>query len=134
MAEAAILPGLAGIVVSDRHQNYFHPRWEHVAGNQACLAHLLRDYQDGTETYPMPPGRSRRSGQLRGLIRGWHATPETRQKVSGRLASDDTTQDWPDIRIYTARKYHDGATTGLVLRMVIGLPIRWTCKVRGCPG
>jgi hypothetical protein len=26
-------------VVSDRYANYFHPGWEHVAGNQACLAH-----------------------------------------------------------------------------------------------
>ncbi len=32
----------AGIVVSDRYQNYFHPRWEHVAGNQACL--LVKEY------------------------------------------------------------------------------------------
>jgi hypothetical protein len=39
MEEAGILPGFAGIVVSDRYQNYFHPRWEHIAGNQACLAH-----------------------------------------------------------------------------------------------
>ena len=39
--DAGILPGFAGIVVSDRYQNYFHPRWEHIAGNQACLSHLL---------------------------------------------------------------------------------------------
>ena len=37
MEDAGILPGFAGIVVSDRYQNYFHPRWEHIAGNQACL-------------------------------------------------------------------------------------------------
>ncbi len=52
MEDAGILPDFAGIVVSDRYQNYFHPRWEHIAGNQACLAHLLRDYQDCAETYP----------------------------------------------------------------------------------
>ena len=45
MDDAGILPGFAGIVVSDRYQNYFHPRWEHIAGNQACLAHILRDYR-----------------------------------------------------------------------------------------
>ena len=45
MQDAGILPGFAGIVVSDRYQNYFHPRWEHIAGNQACLSHLLRDYR-----------------------------------------------------------------------------------------
>ena len=34
-----ILPGFAGVVVSDRYVNYFHAGWEHIAGNQACLAH-----------------------------------------------------------------------------------------------
>ena len=43
MENAGILPDFAGIVVSDRYQNYFSTRWEHIAGNQACLAHLLRD-------------------------------------------------------------------------------------------
>ncbi|MGH7735028.1 MAG: IS66 family transposase, partial [Gemmatimonadales bacterium] len=52
MEDAGILPGFAGIVVSDRYQNYFHPRWEHIAGNQACAAHILRDYQDCAEAYP----------------------------------------------------------------------------------
>jgi hypothetical protein len=52
MEDAGILPGFAGIVVSDRYQNYFHPRWKHVAGIQACMAHILRDYQDCAETYP----------------------------------------------------------------------------------
>src|SRR5215468_11033900 len=52
MQDAGILPGFAGIVVSDRYQNYFHPRWEHITGNQACLAHILRDYEDCDESYP----------------------------------------------------------------------------------
>ena len=39
MEQAGILPGFAGIVVSDRYQNYSSSRWEHVAGNQFCLAH-----------------------------------------------------------------------------------------------
>jgi transposase len=42
MEDAGILPGFAGIAVSDRYQNYFSPRWEHIAGNQACLSHLVR--------------------------------------------------------------------------------------------
>ncbi len=73
MADAGILPGFAGIVVSDRYQNYFHPRWEHVAGNQACLARILRDYQDCAETYPgaIWPVQAHRA--LRGLIKAWHA-------------------------------------------------------------
>ena len=76
MADAGILPGFAGIVVSDRYQNYFHPRWEHVAGNQACLAHILRDYQDCAETYPgaIWPVQAHRA--LRGLIKAWHAARE----------------------------------------------------------
>jgi transposase len=76
MEEAGILPGFAGIVVSDRYQNYFHPRWEHIAGNQACLAHILRDYQDCAENYPgaIWPVQAQRA--LRGLIRAWHAARE----------------------------------------------------------
>ena len=76
MADAGILPGFAGIVVSDRYQNYFHPRWEHIAGNQACLAHILRDYQDCAESYPgaIWPVQAQRA--LRGLIHAWHAARE----------------------------------------------------------
>jgi hypothetical protein len=76
MAEAGILPGFAGIVVSDRYQNYFHPRWEHIAGNQACLSHLLRDFEDCAESYPgaIWPVQAQRA--LRGLIRDWHAARE----------------------------------------------------------
>ena len=73
MRHAGILPGFAGIVVSDRYQNYFHQSWEHVAGNQACLAHILRNYQDCAETYPgaIWPVHTQRA--LRGLIHAWHA-------------------------------------------------------------
>jgi transposase len=76
MEEAGILPGFAGIVVSDRYQNYFSPRWANIAGNQACLSHLLRDYEDCAETYPgaVWPIQARRA--LRGLIRAWHAAAE----------------------------------------------------------
>ena len=76
MQDAGILPGFAGIVVSDRYQNYFHPRWEHIAGNQACLSHLLRDYEDCAESYPgaVWPAQAQRS--LRGLIHAWHAARE----------------------------------------------------------
>jgi transposase len=76
MADAGILPGFAGIVVSDRYQNYFHPRWKHIAGNQVCLAHILRDYQDCAESYPdaIWPVQAQRA--LRGLIHAWHAARE----------------------------------------------------------
>jgi len=66
-----ILPAFRGVVVSDRYVNYFHPGWQHIAGNQACLAHILRDYQ-AAETYPdaIWPAQAQRA--LRGLIRAWH--------------------------------------------------------------
>jgi transposase len=76
MADAGILPEFAGVVVSDRYQNYFHPRWKHIAGNQACLAHLLRDYQDCAETYPGAVWPEQAQRALRGLIRAWHAARE----------------------------------------------------------
>jgi transposase len=76
MEDAGILPGFAGIAVSDRYQNYFSPRWEHIAGNQACLSHLLRDFEDCAESYPgaIWPVQAQRA--LRGLIRAWHAARE----------------------------------------------------------
>jgi len=67
-----ILPAFAGIAVSDRYANYFHAGWEHLAGYHACLAHLIRDFQDAAETYPgaIWPIQAQRS--LRGLIKAWH--------------------------------------------------------------
>jgi transposase len=47
-----ILPAFAGVVVSDRYASYFHAGWQHIAGNQACLAHLIRDYQDACRVLP----------------------------------------------------------------------------------
>ncbi|HMI27062.1 MAG TPA: transposase, partial [Streptosporangiaceae bacterium] len=76
MEDAGILPGFAGIVVSDRYQNYFHPRWEHIAGNQACLSHILRDYQDCAESYPGAVWPEQAQRALRGMIRAWHAALE----------------------------------------------------------
>ncbi len=76
MEDAGILPGFAGVVVSDRYQNYFHPRWEHIAGNQACAAHILRDYQDCAEAYPGAVWPVQAQRALRGLIHAWHAARE----------------------------------------------------------
>jgi hypothetical protein len=76
MEDAGILPGFAGIVVSDRYQNYFSTRWEHVAGNQACLSHLLRDFEDCAETYPDAIWPEQAQRALRGMIHAWHAAVE----------------------------------------------------------
>ena len=76
MADAGILPDFAGIVVSDRYQNYFHPRWKHIAGNQPCLSHLLRDYQDCAESYPGAVWPVQAQRTLRGMIHAWHAARE----------------------------------------------------------
>jgi len=68
-----ILPAFAGVVVSDRYANYFHHGWEHITGNQACLAHLVRDYEDAAESYPKAIWPVQAQRALRGLIRAWHA-------------------------------------------------------------
>jgi transposase len=76
-AQFGILPDFAGVAVHDRYRNYFHPRWEHLAGHQVCNAHLLRDFADAEESYPghhWPPQAQR---ALRGLIRAWHTARET---------------------------------------------------------
>jgi hypothetical protein len=74
-----ILPAFAGVVVSDRYANYFHQGWEHIAGNQACLAHLIRDYQDAAECYPAAIWPVQAQRALRGLIRAWHAARDAGQ-------------------------------------------------------
>ena len=54
----------------------FHPRWEHIAGNQACLSHLIRDYEDCAESYPGAVWPVQAQRALRALIRAWHAARE----------------------------------------------------------
>ena len=68
----AILDGFAGIVVSDRYVNYFHDGWEHVAGHQACAAHLLRDFEDAAQSWPAATWPAQAQRALRALIRAWH--------------------------------------------------------------
>jgi transposase len=70
--KSGILPGFTGITVTDRYVNYWHEDWKHLAGHQACLAHLIRDFTDAAETYPgqIWPEQARRA--LSGLIKAWH--------------------------------------------------------------
>ncbi len=71
-----ILPDFAGIVVSDRYQNYFHDGWEHLAGHQPCLAHLIRDYEDAAQCWPGAVWPVQAQRALRGLIKAWHQARE----------------------------------------------------------
>src|SRR6266567_4519107 len=74
-----ILPAFAGVVVSDRYVNYFHHGWEHIAGNQACCSHLIRDFEDAAESYPKAIWPVQAQRALRGLIRAWHAARDAGQ-------------------------------------------------------
>ncbi len=67
-----VLPAFTGVVVSDRYQNYFHNGWQHIAGHQACCAHLLRDFEDAAECWPDAVWPAQAQRALRGLIHTWH--------------------------------------------------------------
>ena len=60
------------MVVSDRYVNYWNAGWENIAGHQACLAHILRDYEDAAETYPDAHWPAQAQRGLRGLIHAWN--------------------------------------------------------------
>jgi transposase len=90
-AEFGILPAFAGIAVHDRYVNYFHSRWDKLAGHQACAAHLLRDFADAAETYPDQHWPAQAQRALRGLITAWHAArdaglPAIAEEVRDKLA------------------------------------------------
>jgi transposase len=81
-----ILPAFTGVVASDRYQNYFHDGWEHITGHQACLAHLIRDYEDAAECWPDAVWPVQAQRALRGLIRAWHAAqPEIPPRIRDPL-------------------------------------------------
>jgi hypothetical protein len=89
-ADFGILPEFAGIAVHDRYANYFHPRWDKLAGHQACAAHLLRDFTDAAQSYPEQPWPPQAKRALTGLIRAWHTArqaslPEISQEARDPL-------------------------------------------------
>lgn len=93
-AEFGILPAFGGVAVHDRYSVYFHSRWEHLAGHQACTAHLLRDFADAAETYPdahWPPQAQR---ALRGLISAWHAACEASLPAIPEDIRDELAQEF----------------------------------------
>jgi hypothetical protein len=79
MHEFGILPSFTGVVVSDRYKNYFHPDWKHIAGHQACSAHLLRDFQDAAESYPAAAWPAQAERSLRAMISAWHQAADAGQ-------------------------------------------------------
>ena len=72
MRDFGILPDFAGIAVTDRYVNYWNSGWEHIAGHQACLSHILRDLEDAAETYPDAHWPAQAQRALRGLIHAWN--------------------------------------------------------------
>lgn len=53
--------------------NYFHTRWEHLAGHQVCSSHLIRDFTDAAQSYPDEHWPAQAQRTLQRLIRAWHA-------------------------------------------------------------
>jgi transposase len=100
--EAAILPIFAGVAVHDRYSNYFHRRWEHLAGHQACNSHLLRDFADAAQAYPAALWPVQAQRTLRGLIKGWHTA-----RAAG-LAEID-----PQVRAELTKEFRDAIKVGL---------------------
>ncbi|MDP9185209.1 MAG: IS66 family transposase [Actinomycetota bacterium] len=74
-----VLPEFAGIAVHDRYQNYYNQGWAHLAGHQACAAHLLRDFTDAAEAYPDAEWPEQAKRALRGLIHAFNTARDTSQ-------------------------------------------------------
>jgi transposase len=72
-----ILPHFTGTAVHDRYRNYYHHSWTHLAGHQACGAHLLRDFTDAAESYPDAHWPAQAQRALRGLIHAAHQARDT---------------------------------------------------------
>jgi transposase len=101
-AEAGILPDFAGVAVHDRYVNYFHSRWENLAGHQACTAHLLRDFADAAETYPEAHWPTQAQRALRGLIKAWH-----------HARADGLAEIGTQIRKQLSKEFRDAIKVGL---------------------
>jgi hypothetical protein len=87
-AAFGILPAFAGVAVHDRYCNYFHARWDKLAGHQACAAHLLRDFADAAESYPDAHWPAQATRALRGLITAWHTARDAGLPAIAKQARD----------------------------------------------
>ena len=63
MADAGILPGFAGIVVSDRYQNYFHPGGSTSRETRRAWLTSCGTTRTAPRATRAPSGRCRRSGR-----------------------------------------------------------------------
>jgi transposase len=70
-----VLPDLAGVVVHDRYNVYDHASLGTLT-HQLCCAHLLRDLEDATQTYPEASWPAQITAALTGLI---HAANQARE-------------------------------------------------------
>jgi transposase len=86
--EFGILPTFAGLVFSDWYQNYFRDGWQRVTGHQACLAHLIRDYEDAAECWTDTIWPVQAQQALRGLVCTWHAAASAASPRSCRRIRD----------------------------------------------
>jgi transposase len=97
-----ILPGFAGIAVHDRYQNYYNAEWKQLAGHQACVSHLLRDFTDAAEAHPGAVWPEQAQRALRGLI---HAFNQARDAGQTEIA--------PLVREPLIREFRHAIRVGL---------------------
>jgi hypothetical protein len=97
--EAFVFPDLTGVVVHDRYQNY--DKFPGVT-HQLCAAHLLRDIEDATQSYPAAIWPGQIADALRALI---HAANLARDQ--GLAAVPD------DAKAADLRLFRHGVRVGL---------------------
>jgi transposase len=83
-----ILPAFTGIAVHDRYTIYYHKKWKHLGGHQACTAHLLRDLTDAAEAYPTAVWPEQAQRALRGLIHAFNTARDTGQPAIPQTIRD----------------------------------------------
>jgi transposase len=74
--EFGVLPGFAGVAVHDRYAAYDHAGFA-VGAHQLCVAHLLRDLEDATQTYPDAAWPEQAARALRALAHAHHQARDT---------------------------------------------------------
>ena len=81
-----MFPGLTGVVVHDRYQNY--DKFPGIT-HQLCAAHLLRDLEDAARSYPGAIWPGQIAGALRALI---HAANLVREQGLAAVPDEATAE------------------------------------------